>query len=120
MELTYRAVEGIHVVTLSGSLISAESAQARQQLNQIISMHAPYLVLDLARLNFIDARGLSVFISALKTAQKYGGEVLLLNPTPVVRALIELTRLQQTFSIFADETAAIAYCTHRTVSVTET
>ena len=112
MELICRAVEGIHVATLSGSLISAESARARQQLNEIISMQSPYLILDLARLNFIDARGLSVFVSALKTAHKYGGEVLLLNPTPVVRALIELTRLQQTFSIFADEMAAITHCTH--------
>jgi anti-sigma B factor antagonist len=118
MELTCRAVEGVHVVTLSGSLISAEAARARQQLNEIISMHSPYLIIDLARLNFIDARGLSVFISALKTAHKYGGEVLLLNPTPVVRALIELTRLQQTFSIFADEMAAIAHCTHSLSQVT--
>lgn len=111
MELTFRSLKDIQVVTLSGSLTSIDAPSVRQQLNEIIMKHSPYLILDLSHLNFIDARGLSVFVSALKKAQQYQGEMLLLNPTPVVRALIELTRLQQTFSIYADEAAAIVHCT---------
>lgn len=111
MELTFRSANNVSIVTLSGSLMSKDAASVRHQLNDIIMQHSPCLILDLCHLNFIDARGLSVFVSALKKSQQYNGEVLLLNPTPVVRAMLELTRLQQTFSIYADETAAIAHCT---------
>ena len=112
MELKCRSVEGVQIVTLIGSFVSAETTKVRHQLNQLLETHSPHLIIDLAQLHFIDARGLSVFISALKTAQRRGGEVLLLRPTPTIRALIEMTRLQHTFSIYADEAAAIAYCTH--------
>lgn len=110
MELSCHTIEGIPIVTLSGSLVSVETPLVRQKLNTIIGIQSPYLILDLSHLNFVDARGLSILVSALKMAQKYGGEVLLLNPTPVVRALIELTRLQQMFRIYADEASAIKHC----------
>lgn len=111
MQLTYRTVKGVPIAIFTGSFIKTEVPQIRQQLTQMIDKHIPYLVLDLTYLTFIDARGLSVFVSALKVAHHYRGEVLLLNPTPPVRAIIELVRLQHTFSIYADESAAIAYCT---------
>jgi len=105
MELSCHTIEGIPIVTLS-----VETPLVRQKLNTIIGIQSPYLIFDLSRLNFVDARGLSILVSALKMARKYGGEVLLLNPTPVVRALIELTRLQQMFRIYADEASAIKHC----------
>ena len=111
LKLIYRNVEGIPVVTLKGRLVQAEVAQLRQQIREIIEKHPPYFILNLAHLDFIDAHGLSVFISALKIAQQRKGEVLLLNPMPNVRTMIELIRLQESFSIYADEAAAIAYCT---------
>jgi anti-sigma B factor antagonist len=114
MQLTYRTVRGIPIATLSGSFIKTEVPRVRQQLTKIINKNVPYLILDLTQLTFIDVRGLSVFVSTLKVASQYQGDVLLLNPTPAVRAIIELVRLQHTFSIYADESAAIAYCTSTT------
>jgi anti-sigma B factor antagonist len=46
-------------------------------------------------------------ISILKAAQLRGGEVVLRDPSPDVRALIELTRLHQVFDIYIDEKAAV-------------
>lgn len=111
MQLTYRTVNGVPIATLSGSFFRTEVPRIRQQLTQMINEDTPYLIIDLTTLNFIDAGGLSTFVSALKVARQYGGDVLLLNPTPAVRAIIELIRLQHTFRIYADETVAIAHCT---------
>lgn len=111
LKLTYQTTEGIPVVTLKGRLVQAEVAQLRQQIREIINKHPPYLILNLAHLDFIDAHGLSVFISALKIAEQRKGEVLLLKPMQNVRTMIELIHLQEHFSIYADELAAIAYCT---------
>lgn len=112
MELTYRSLEGIQIIRLSGSLVGTEAAQVRYQFKQLICANSPFLIIDLSHLNYIDARGLSVFVSAYKILRgcHRDGEVLLLNPTPVVLALIELTRLQQSFSIYTEEAAAISHC----------
>jgi len=110
MEFICRSLEGIQIVRLEGSLTGIEAAQVRHRLHKLVHQSSPLLILDLSRLNFIDARGLSVFVSVHKTAQQHSGEVLLLNPTAVVLAMIELTRLQQTFSIYADEAAAVSHC----------
>lgn len=110
MQLTYRTLESVLIATLSGHFLRKEVPTVRQQLTQIIKQDTPYLILDLAPLMSIDASGLSVFISALKVARQYKGDVLLLNPTPTVRAMIELVRLQHTFNIYKDEVAALADC----------
>jgi len=111
MALTYQTKQGIPIVTLSGSLINIDTALVRRQLIDLIEKISPYLIIDLTQLNVIDAKALSVFVSALKTAQQHQGDVLLLNPTPPVRTLIELIHLQDIFSIYIDEAAALAHCT---------
>jgi anti-sigma B factor antagonist len=116
MELTCRSVEGINVVALKGNLTDVEVPSVRWKIKNIIETHSPYLILNLTFLNFVDARGISVFVSALKIAQQRNGVVVLLNPTPSVRTSIELIRLQKNFSIYADEAAAIIHCTQLLVS----
>lgn len=110
MHMECRSANGVQIAQLSGSLVGAEAQEARQQLKQLITAHNPYLIIDLSLLHVVDARGLSTFVSALKQAHYYQGELLLLNPTTKVRALIELTQLQYTFIIYLDETAAVEYC----------
>ena len=66
------------------------------------------LILDLAEVGFMDSSGLSVLVSVFKAARLKNGDVVLLHLNPTVRSLVELTRLHQVFSIFDDETMALA------------
>jgi N-acetylglucosaminyldiphosphoundecaprenol N-acetyl-beta-D-mannosaminyltransferase len=59
------------------------------------------LTIDLSQVATIDAMGLAVLVSALKDARKVEVEVVLQDPAPTVRRLIELTRLQHLFEIAA-------------------
>lgn len=116
MHVECRSVGKVQIAQFFGSLVGSEVAEIKQQLNQLITQHTPYLIIDLSTLNFIDVRGLATFVSALKRAQYYQGEVFLLNPTAKIRALIELTQLQYTFIIYLDENAAVAYCQQKSTS----
>lgn len=107
MELTHRTVGNISIVSLSSRLIRNQVTQIRKQLLDLVKEECPYLIIELTQLSHADVHGLSIFLSALKTAQRYGGDVVLLNPTDHIRFLIELTRLQHTFSIYMDETACV-------------
>ena len=86
MQLTYRTIKGVTIAMLSGSFVRTRVPHIRQQLTEKINKDTPFIVLDLEQLTFIDASGLSVFVSARKVARQYDGDVLLLNPTPAVRA----------------------------------
>ncbi len=113
MHVECRSVNSVQIAQFFGSLLGSEVQEVKYQLNQLITQQSPYLIIDLSSLNFIDVKGLSTFVSVLKRAQYCQGDVLLLNPTIKVRALIELTQLQYTFFIYLDENAAVAYCAQK-------
>ena len=108
MILTHHNVEGIDIVALAGRLIMADAPEVRRKLLATVEQGNGKLILDLAEVGFMDSSGLSVLVSVFKAARLKQGDVVLLNLTPAVRSLIELTRLQQVFAIFEDETAAVA------------
>ncbi|MBK7541122.1 MAG: STAS domain-containing protein [Candidatus Competibacteraceae bacterium] len=108
MVVTHRTVDGIDVIALAGRLVMADVPQVRQRLLETVERGGGKLILDLAEVGFMDSSGLSVLVSTFKAARLKNGEVVLLHPSPTVRSLIELTRLQQIFSIFDDENMALS------------
>ncbi len=68
------------------------------------------LVLDFAKLEYMDSAGLGALLKAYVTAQKYGGKVVLAALIRRVRDLLQLTKVEPLFQIYdtVDEaTAAI-------------
>ncbi len=107
MNLNSQTQGNVDVVELPPRLVMADAPGARNALRELIGQGRRRLVLDLGNVAYIDSSGLSVLISTLKAAQAAQGEVVLLNPSAEVRALIELTRLHQVFEIFEDSAAAV-------------
>ncbi|TGO02307.1 hypothetical protein PN36_27330 [Candidatus Thiomargarita nelsonii] len=108
MLITHRTQNPVDIVDLSGSLVMGDaSTKAKKKLLEVVEKGQAKVVLNLAKVTFMDSTGLSVLISALKAARSKDGNVALLNLAPPVQSLIELTRLQQVFGIFQDEAAAI-------------
>lgn len=97
----------VDVVKLPQRLVLENASVVRNDLLEMISRGHRHLVLDLGEVAFVDSSGLSVLVSALKSASKFNGRVVLLNLSDDVRALVELTSMHEVFQIFADEQAAI-------------
>lgn len=57
------------------------------------------IAIDLSETSFIDSCGLGALISLHKTACSRNGTVKILNPTPGVRQILELTRMHRIFDI---------------------
>ncbi|WOT06349.1 STAS domain-containing protein [Shewanella youngdeokensis] len=103
-------------ITLPIEMVMTQTPTLRAAILQQISSGMTQLVIDLKQVQYIDSSGLSVLISALKKIEEYNGEIVLLSPTPGVKALIELTRLHQVFTIYEDEAAAIDYICNELVN----
>jgi anti-sigma B factor antagonist len=86
------------VIALSGELDVASSRGLSEQLLNLIDGGATDLVIDLARLAFIDSTGLSAILQANKKLNGKG-QMVLREPTPLVRQVFEVTGLISALNI---------------------
>ena len=104
-----RHVGSVTILGLEGSItIGAGTEALRRETRRLIRAGRRDLLLDLARVRFVDSAGLGAMIAALLAARRAGGQVALLAPRPNVLEVIEVTRLARVFDIYADEQTALA------------
>jgi len=94
--------DDLAVVTLSGSLDATVSGELRLALQQALSRGVRALILDLSAVSFVDSSGLAALVSILKAARTRQAEVALCSLALPVRTVLELTRLDRVFDIYAD------------------
>lgn len=59
----------------------------------------PIVEVDCSTVRFIDSEGLGALISVHRTVLQHDGKIRLLNPSPLVRKLIELIHFNEIFEI---------------------
>lgn len=109
MEITTETrTEHTVVVYLAGRLDLLATADAKRQLNQMVSEGYYQMVVDLAEIIFIDSSGLTALISGLKAARLAGGNLHLSRPGDEVLTILELTKLDRVIKIFSSVEEAVA------------
>ena len=108
MTLRFESRGVAEIVRMPPTLVLANAAGVRSSIHERIATGSSRLVFDLARVEFADSSGLTAILACVNGARRQGGEVALLAPMPRVRALIELTRLDDVVMVTDDEAAALA------------
>lgn len=85
------------VLAFEGTLDLATAPRATQALQEFIEQHGPDVVLDTARLDFIDSKGVGALLTGAKAALQAGGKIYLLNPATPVRKILEMCGLLSLF-----------------------
>ena len=98
----------VEILRMPAALVLATATGIRSEIQDRIGSGASRLVLDLSHVEFADSSGLSAILACVNSARRRGGEVALLSPLPRVRALIELTRLDDVVAVATDEATAVA------------
>jgi anti-sigma B factor antagonist len=95
-DLSAEALEGVVVMRMSGELDLAAAPLVREAVDWLSQrMAAAPLVLDLARVSFIDSTGVRLLVEA-------GDAAALLAPSQAVSRVLELTGLRDRFADVAD------------------
>jgi anti-anti-sigma factor len=84
--------DGKAVVRVSGDVDLVSCHDLRRALDEALEA-SPHTVVDFTELSFIDSSGLSVLVEAHKHARDRGGVFVVRNPTPMLRRLLDITRL---------------------------
>ncbi len=101
MKVTVRRPQPrVSVVVPEGRVDAVSGPNLRSLLRKQTEQGAPYLIIDLRRVSFMDSSGLSALVSALKAARQHDGAVLLVGPTPPVRMALQMSMLDRIFPIY--------------------
>lgn len=97
-----------NVLPLEGEIDLHVSPRVAASLGALINRKPARLVVDLSRVTYIDSSGLAVLIEGMQNMEAYGGKFLLAGLQDNVRAIFEISRLDQVFMIFPHVDAALA------------
>lgn len=90
------------MVTVGGEIDLYTAPQLRDALVGALEDGARRLVIDMSRVEFCDSTGISVLLSAMKRSRDKEGDLELVAPKPAVTKVLEVTGLDEVFTIHQD------------------
>lgn len=97
-----QTADGTTVVSVQGEVDLVSSEQLRRVLDDALQ-DTPRVTLDLTELTFIDSSGLSALVDAHRKARDAGGALTLRHPTPMLRRLLDITKLETLLVVEPEE-----------------
>jgi anti-sigma B factor antagonist len=86
-------------LVIEGRLDMQQAPGLRQILGEARDRGARDLRLSMSAVEFMDSAGLAALVSGLKQAKNNGGSLVIENPSPAVRKVLELTLLDKVIPI---------------------
>jgi anti-sigma B factor antagonist len=108
MNIIERTLNDVTVLDLEGNLALEGNKQFRQRVAATIDAGARKLIVNMARVKYMDSSGLGELISCYTAMQKLSGSVKLLHLNDRLRNLLVITKLTGLFETFDSEPAAVA------------
>ncbi|NLK63053.1 MAG: STAS domain-containing protein [Fusobacteria bacterium] len=94
-------------VLLEGDVDVYTSVSLKKELNNIIEQGNDKILIDLGKTTYMDSSGLGVLVAILKLLKKNNGQMKIVELTPTIKKVFELTRLSNFFDIYDTEEDAL-------------
>lgn len=98
----------ISEVRLIGEIDVFASPEVKSALVDAIKQGKNLLIIDFAKVSYIDSTGLGALVAALKAARDGGGSIAVVCKDPQIRRIFDVTGLVKVFGMFDDLAAARA------------
>jgi anti-anti-sigma factor len=99
MEIRNHETSKWTVLTIRDDVDLATSPVLRSHLENLLLSKKRPLALDLSGVTHMDSSGIAVLIEGFRWAKKVGVPFVLLSPSPQVRMILELGKLEEFFDI---------------------
>jgi anti-anti-sigma factor len=108
MEVATRRAGDVVILTLKGRLVLEDvEAELRGALDGLIEQGSVNLVLNMHDVNYIDSAGLGYLVSKYVSLHRRGGDLKLVQETPRVAHVLDITRLARIFPSFDSDDEAV-------------
>jgi anti-anti-sigma factor len=99
LEIDVQTTDERTLIALSGELDASTSTYLYAKLADLEVENALNVVLDMAKLSFMDSSGLGVIITEHTRLKRSGGKLTVYSPSSSVRRLFEITGLTEELDI---------------------
>ncbi|GAB3478537.1 STAS domain-containing protein [Nocardiopsis coralliicola] len=96
------------VVTVEGDLDIATANDLQEQALAAVEDHGPWLILDLAGLEFMDSSGLNAVIHIYRAVKERGGSLALAAPNERVTKVVRLVGLHRQVPVHTTVPTAVS------------
>jgi anti-anti-sigma factor len=108
MHVEIRKADDIVIVDLKGKLTSGLGDEIlHNTIDELLAESWKKILLNMSEVSFMDSAGLGELVSGLRTAQRFGASIKLLNATERVQSTLYIARLLPIFELYQDEAEAL-------------
>lgn len=107
MNLRCDDYDHVTVVGIAGELNADATEAFRKQIEERLERKVRFFVIDLQQTTFLDSKGLESLVWVQEQCDERLGQVRLCNPDDTCRKILQVTRLDGRFDVFADVTEAV-------------
>lgn len=108
MKITTDMQSGVFIVRIEGELDLSSVNEFRQIVDQVLdNQSSKYLLMNLAKLTFIDSSGLGAILGRYKKVNLLGGKILVTNVKPQITRIFELSGLHKILAVYPTEAKAL-------------
>lgn len=108
MKFASRKRDGVAIIDVEGKILLGEGdVEIKQAVDDLIKQGEKNILLNLARVPYIDSAGLGEIIRCFTAIRKSGGNLKLLAPNQRLVDLLTITKLVNVFDWYSEEASAV-------------
>ena len=107
MEIRTEQCGAITVIKPEGPLTHAEASDFESTVREMIKVHRGRVVLDMAKVPYVDSRGLGTLVEITHQLVHLGQSLRLCSVNETLQQVIHVTGLSSLFEQFQDPNAAV-------------
>lgn len=109
LNISERQVGEVTVLDMDGKITIGEGSVAlRTAIRRLLEENKKKILLNLARVGYIDSSGIGELVSSYTAINNGGGQLKLLNLTQKLQDLLTITKLLTVFDVYESEEEALA------------
>jgi len=109
LETSTREANGYKVLDVVGEIDVFTAPRFKEALNTIIAAGQKDLIINMARVSYMDSSGFGTLLSATKRLRPEGGSVNLVACNSAIDRMLRITRLNTIFGTYATLEEAFAH-----------
>ncbi len=108
MDITVSEKDSVVIIALSGKIMGGPEAGAlNDHINRLIDEQKNNIIIDLARVEWMNSSGLGILIGTVTTLKNNNGKLILVHVSERIANLLKISKLSSVFSIEEDIDRAI-------------